>query len=95
MDFEYVEYTKELKELLENAFSDTFMQQNSNFQDFKSFQFSSAVFVTWNSDQLIYSKSRLDGFVSESTNFKSWENMVKKAIELYFKSQNDMLNNKN
>jgi hypothetical protein len=95
MDFEYVEYTKELKELLENAFTDAFMQENSNFEDFKSFQFSSAVFVTWNSDQLIYSKSLFDGFVAESTNFKSWEVMVKKGMELYFKSKNDILNDGN
>jgi len=87
MDFEYVEYTKELKDLLENIFNDTFMQQNSKFQDFKSFQFSSAVFVNWNSDQLIYSKSVFDGFVGESTDFMSWDEMVRIGTDLYFKSK--------
>ncbi len=84
MDYEYVEYTKELKELLEKIFNDAFMHENSKFEDFKSFQFSSAVFVNWNSDQLIYSKSVFDGFVEESTNFISWEEMVKRATEQYF-----------
>jgi len=93
MGYEFVEYTKELKELLENIFNDTFMQQNTNFENFKNFQFSSAVFVNWNSDKLIYEKSVFDGFVGESTNFKSWEEMVKKGTEVYFKSKNEMLNN--
>ena len=88
MDFEYVEYTKELKELLESIFTDTFMQRNSRFEDFKSFQFSSAVFVNWNSDQLIYSKSIFDGFVAESTDFKSWDEMVKKGTEIHFHNEN-------
>lgn len=87
MDYEYVDYTKELKELLESFFNDTFMRQNSKFEDFKSFQFSSAVFVNWDSDQLIYLKSVFDRFVGESTNFKSWEEMVKKGTELYFKKK--------
>lgn len=87
MDFQCVDYTKELKELLENIFSDTFMHENSKFEDFRSFQFSSAVFVNWNSEQLIYSKSNFDGFVSESTNFNSWDEMVKEGTKSYFESK--------
>ena len=86
MEYEYVEYTKELKEMLENIFTDSFMQQNSKFENFENFQFSSAVFVNWDSDQLIYVKSVFDGFVSESTRFKTWEEMVKAGADLSFKS---------
>jgi len=86
MEYEYVEYTKELKEMLENIFTDSFMQQNSKFDNFESFQFSSAVFVYWDSDQLIYVKSVFDGFVAESTRFKTWEEMVKEGADLFFKS---------
>lgn len=85
MDYECVEYNRELKELLENIFTDEFMKENTRFEDFKSFQFSSAVFVNWESDQLIYNKSVFDGFVSESTDFKSWDEMVKKGAEHTFK----------
>ena len=34
MDFEYVDYPQELKDLLMEIFSDEFMQSNTRFQSF-------------------------------------------------------------
>ena len=84
MDFEYVDYPQELKDLLIEIFSDEFMQSNTRFQSFEAFRYSSAVFVSWEKEQLIYSKALLDNFVKESTRFQSWEEMVQTATDLRF-----------
>ena len=72
MAFQYVDYPQEMKDLLSRIFSDAFMQTHTRFQSFEGFRYSSAVFVNWNSDQLIYNEALLDRFVQESTQFSSW-----------------------
>ena len=42
------------------------------------------MFVSWEKEQLIYSKALLDNFVKESTRFQSWEEMVQTATDLRF-----------
>lgn len=84
MNYEFVEYTPQLKALLSQIFTDQFMSRHSRFQTFAGFQYSSAVFVNWNSDQLVYAKDVFDNFVKESTSFSSWEEMVKTATDLCF-----------
>ena len=84
MEYEFVDYPKELKELLERIFSDGFMQNHTRFQTFEAFRYSSAVFVNWEGEQLIYPRVAFDNFVKESTNFDSWEEMVRAATDLCF-----------
>ena len=54
MAFQYVDYPQKMKDLLMQIFDDSFMQANTRFQSFEGFRYSSAVFVNWNSDCLIY-----------------------------------------
>ncbi|MBV7276856.1 hypothetical protein I6U48_28715 [Clostridium sp. PL3] len=82
--YEYVEYTEKLKSLLEDIFNEEFMQDNTRFSGFESFKYSSAVFINWDADQLIYNKEVFDNFVKESTNFSSWEEMVQAGTSKYF-----------
>lgn len=86
MAFQYVDYPQELKNLMVQIFDDAFMQANTRFQSFEGFRYSSAVFVNWNSDQLIYDDALLDRFVQESTRFSSWNEMVQTATDLRFQS---------
>ena len=69
MAFQYVDYPQKMKDLLMQIFDDSFMQANTRFQSFEGFRYSSAVFVNWNSDCLIYDDALLDRFVQESTRF--------------------------
>ena len=75
MAFQYVDYPQEMKDLLMQIFDDSFMQANTRFQSFEGFRYSSAVFVNWNSDCLIYDDALLDRFVQESTRFSTWDEM--------------------
>ena len=84
MAFQYVDYPQEMNDLLSRIFSDAFMQAHTRFQSFEGFRYSSAVFVNWNSDQLIYNEALLDRFVQESTQFSSWEEMVRTAAAQCF-----------
>ena len=68
-----------LRELLD----DRFMQAYTTCSDLDAFMFSSAVFVNWDDDVLLYSKSRLDAFVAETTQFSTWDEMLKKAAAEY------------
>jgi hypothetical protein len=61
--FDFIEYDVELRHHFESIFSDDFMRENTNFKNFKSFQYSSAVFVNMNEDILIYNAQNLDDFV--------------------------------
>ena len=72
MAFQYVDYPQKMKDLLMQIFDDSFMQANTRFQSFEGFRYSSAVFVNWNSDCLIYDDALLDRFVQESTRFSTW-----------------------
>ena len=76
-------YAKELKDRLYEILNENFMQKYTNFENFDHFQFSSAVFLNWNSSVIIYSEARLDGFVEESTTFKTWKEMLTKAVEVF------------
>lgn len=84
MAFEYVSSPPEFKEWLADIFTDEFMQEETHFQSFAGFQYSSAVFVNWKADIMVYNREVLDNFVGESTNFKSWEEMVFAATERAF-----------
>lgn len=84
MEYEYVEYSRKLKELLQHIFNDAFMCENTRFSSFEAFQYSSAVFVNWHSDMLIYRKDILDNFVKESTDYQSWNDMVITATDACF-----------
>lgn len=72
---------KKLEELLDRIFTDDFMKKHTKHASFEEFKYSSAVFVNWGSDTLIYAEQRLDGFVNESTSFSDWEEMVHKGVE--------------
>ena len=86
MAFQYVDYPQEMKDLLAEIFDDAFMQTNTRFQSFEGFRYSSAVFVNWNSDQLVYNEEVFDNFVKESTRFSTWDEMVQTATDLRFGS---------
>lgn len=63
MAFQYVDYPQKMKDLLMQIFDDSFMQANTRFQSFEGFRYSSAVFVNWNSDCLIYDDALLDHLI--------------------------------
>ena len=86
MAFVYVDYPPEFRELLGRIMNDAFMVKNTRFQSFEGFRYSSAVFVNWNSDQLVYNEEVFDNFVKESTRFESWEEMVRAATNQFFQS---------
>ena len=72
--------------LLEDIFTDAFMQQHTRFDNFEGFQFSSAVILNWKADTLVYAPLLLDAFVKESTRFGSWDEMVRTATQLRYHS---------
>jgi hypothetical protein len=82
--FEFVEYDAELRHHFESIFSDDFMRENTNFENFKSFQYSSAVFVNWNEDILIYNAQNLDDFVKGSTRFADWDERIRAGVDQKF-----------
>ena len=84
MAFQYVDYPHELRELMNQIFNDEFMQANTRFQSFEGFRYSSAVFVNWNADCLIYDDVVFDHFVRESSDFSCWDDMVRAATDQYF-----------
>lgn len=83
-DLQEFDFDEKLRRVLSEIFDDAFMSNNTNFNNFFDFQSSSAVIVNWNSDKLIYSRALLDGFVTESTRFNSWDEMVKTATDQKF-----------
>lgn len=87
MAFVYVDYPPEFRELLEKIMNDAFMAENTQFQSFEGFRYSSAVFVNWNADQLVYNEEVFNNFVKESTRFESWDEMVRSATDRYFQSK--------
>ena len=87
MAFQYVDYPQKMKDLLMQIFDDSFMQANTRFQSFEGFRYSSAVFVNWNSDCLIYDDALLDRFVQESTRFSTWDEMIQTATDLSFSAR--------
>lgn len=83
-DFVSYDNNDEFKKILEDVFSDSFMRENTNFENFEAFKYSSAVITDWTAPRIVYSKLLLDGFVKESTRFKSWDEMVITATDLRF-----------
>ncbi len=81
----YVDADENFKKLLQDIFTDEFMQENTNFRSFEGFQYSSAVIINWKSDKMIYAKLLMDGFVKESTRFQSWDEMVMAAADQRYK----------
>lgn len=82
----YVSLTNapELMKLLEDIFTDEFMQQHTRFENFDGFKFSSAVMVNWKADTIVYAPLLLDSFVRESTQFGDWDEMVRTATSLRY-----------
>lgn len=73
-----------LKVLLKEIFTDDFMRQYTNFQSFEYFKYSSAVICNWEADEMVYDEVLLTMFIKESTQFESFDEMVKKATNLHF-----------
>jgi hypothetical protein len=82
-DVVHVPLTKETRENLYAIFNEDFMETYTNCGNFNEFMFSSAVFVNWDDDVLVYSKKQFDDFVAETTRFGSWEEMMNKGAEDY------------
>ena len=79
-----VKMDQELRDLLETIFTDQFMQENTNFENFEAFQYSSAVIANWKAEIMVYAQLLMDGFVKESTRFETWEEMVQAAADARF-----------
>lgn len=75
---------EKLKNLLQEIFTDEFMFQYTNFETFRYFKYSSAVICNWEAETMIYDEDLLNLFVKESTDFFTFEEMVKKATDLRF-----------
>lgn len=84
MAIQYVKFPLELRNLLDRIFSEDFMREHTSFDSFEAFQFSSAVFLDWSKDCLVYNDAVFDAFVRESTCFSNWEEMVCTGTDLYF-----------
>ncbi len=81
-----VEMDEEFRNLLQTIFTDEFMKENTNFENFEAFQYSSAVIANWKAEQMVYAKLLMDGFVQESTRFQTWDEMVMAAADARFGS---------
>lgn len=82
--FVFLENAPELMKLLEDIFTDDFMGDNTRFESFEGFRYSSAVMVNWKADTIVYAPLLLDAFVKESTRFESWDEMVRTATQLRY-----------
>ena len=80
----YVNMDDEFRKLLAEIFTDEFMRNNTNFENFEGFQYSSAVIVNWNAEKMVYARLLMDNFVRESTRFSSWDEMVRAAADERF-----------
>lgn len=79
--FDIIPNSEQLKNIMQEIFTDEYMQKYTNFQNLAGFQYSSAVICNWEKDPLIFSRYLLDNFVRESTQFISWDEMVVHAVE--------------
>ena len=73
-----------LVRLLEDIFTDEFMQAHTRFQNFDDFRYSSAVVVNWGAETLVYAPPLLDALVRESTRFADWDEMVRATTDLRY-----------
>ena len=76
-----------LVRLLEDIFTDEFMQAHTRFQNFDGFRYSSAVIVNWGAETLVYAPPLLDAMVRESTRFDGWDEMVRAAADLRYRGK--------
>lgn len=83
--FEYIEDAPKIVGLLKDIFTEAFMQKHTRFDSFEGFQYSSAVFVNWSGECLVYDRRNLDNFVRESTHFSTWDEMVRTATDCRYK----------
>ena len=58
-----VKMDQELRDLLDTIFTDEFMKENTNFENFEAFQYSSAVIANWKAETMVYAQLLMDGFV--------------------------------
>ena len=84
--FVFLDNAPELRKLLEDIFTDEFMRAHTRFENFDGFRYSSAVMVNWKADTIVYAPLLLDSFVRESTQFAGWDEMVRTATELRYRS---------
>lgn len=87
MAFVYADNSPQFRDLLGKIMNDEFMAAHTRFPTFEGFRYSSAVFVNWSADELVYNEEVLNNFVRESTQFGSWDEMVQTATDLYFQSK--------
>lgn len=80
----YVDMDDDFRRILADIFTDEFMRENTNFENFEGFQYSSAVIANWKSDKMVYARLLMDNFVKESTRFSTWEEMVEAATKEKF-----------
>ena len=80
-DYVAVPITPEIRDLMNRIFTDEFMKAHTTFENFEAFKYSSAVMANWEADQMIYSQTVFDNFVKESTEFETWDEMIKKATD--------------
>ncbi len=80
-DYVSINNDDESKRLLNDIFTDEFMQKHTNLENFEAFKYSSAVMCTWDEPRLVYSLTLLNGFVKESTEFETWDEMVRAATD--------------
>ena len=83
-DYITVKAGKEFWDMLDMIFTDEFMQKYTNFENFEYFRYSSAVMVNWGSAFMIYQENVFNNFVIESTQFQTWDEMVRTAADERF-----------
>ena len=83
-DYVSINNTQELKDLLNRILSDEFMQKHTNFKNFEGFRYSSAVMASWDAPRLVYSLTVFNNFVKESTEYDTWDELVKAATDEAF-----------
>ena len=71
--------------LLEDIFTDDFMQEYTRFESFEGFRYSSAEKDTWKADTLNYAPPLLAANVKESPDYATWDEMVRSATGLRYR----------
>lgn len=87
MSFVFIDDAPKLMGLFSDIFTEEFMGHHTRFQSFEGFRYSSAVIVNWDAPRMVYNDGLLDRFVQESTDFPSWDAMVRAATEARYHSE--------